>query len=462
MASPRPTGAPDLADAPFRAADYRAFRFTRAWFDKPTLTAHLEYALDDEIRFEERIEFPGASAAAERADQPAFEEALRLLHLIAGVSYFKTAAPPEIAVETGPVSAAEAEFLTALYRNGLGEFAWVNNLDLTAHRWFRPSGERPREVPAPELIRRVAVPIGGGKDSVVSLELLRDAGEPVVPFAVGLPEPIARTIERSGLDHVGAQRTLSENLMALNDRGALNGHVPVTAVVSAIAVTAAVLHGFDTIAMSNERSASSGSFDWHGMDVNHQWSKGIEFETAFRATLERAVPGLEYFSLLRPASELSIARAFAGLTAYHDVFTSCNRVFRRDPTRRGAGWCTDCPKCRFVFLILAPFLEPGKLSGIFGRDMLANLDQLDGFRALMELGADKPFECVGEVQESMAALRLLAEADCWRDHAVVSALVEEATPLFDERSDPERVLQLNAEHHLPARLEPVVHARLGP
>ncbi|MEO7197081.1 MAG: endonuclease domain-containing protein, partial [Solirubrobacterales bacterium] len=395
MSSVRPPASRDLKERPFLAADHRTFRFTRVWFDQATVTAHLEYALDEEITFEERIAFPGDAALLERAEQPAFAEALRLLHLIAGVSYFKTAAPPAIVVETGRVSALEAKFLTALYRNGLAEFAWVNHLNLREHRWFEPTGEATGPVLTPELERRTLVPIGGGKDSIVSLETLRGAGEPAVPFAVGMAMPLLRTIERSGVTHVGAERTLSANLVDLNNRGALNGHVPVTAVVSAIAVTAAVLHGFDTIAMSNERSASSGSFHWHGMDVNHQWSKGIEFETAFRATLERAVPGLDYFSLLRPASELSIARAFAGLTDYHDVFTSCNRVFRRDPARRGAGWCTDCPKCRFVFLILAPFLEPGKLSSIFGRDMLADLDQLDGFRALMGLGANKPFECVG-------------------------------------------------------------------
>lgn len=412
----------------FDPARFQTFRFTgRRYEDR---TAVLEYALDDEVEFVERIRFPGANG------EPS-DELLELLHLVAGVSYYKVAAPPAIDAPASPL-------LEALYTHGLAEFAYVNGIDV------RPRFEGAAVAAGPDageplsLPRRTAVPIGGGKDSIVSLEALRRAGEPIVAFSVGNPEPIRRTVEVAGVEHIVVERELSPNLRELNEAGALNGHVPVTAVVSAIACFAAPLYGFDAVAMSNERSASEPNLMAAVSEVNHQWSKGIAFERLFRDELVTRAPGLDWFSLLRPWSELAIARAFARLDGYDEAFTSCNSVFVRDPARRGAGWCGDCPKCRFVFLALAPWAEPDRLVRIFGRNLLDDPEQLRGFADLVARGR-KPFECVGEQRESAAALRMLAEAPAWRDAAVVRELADPAAPLGD-------LLEPSPDHFVPERL----------
>ena len=123
--------------------------------------------------------------------------------------------------------------------------------------------------------------------------------------------------------------------------------------------------------------------------------------------------------VLRPYAELDIVRKFARLKKFHHVFSSCNRNFHLDGSRNTGRWCGECPKCHFSALALAVFLEPGEVSAIQGRDLLDDLSQSDGFRALCRLGRDKPFECVGEAGESRAALRALTENPLWLDHAVV-------------------------------------------
>ena len=119
--------------------------------------------------------------------------------------------------------------------------------------------------------------------------------------------------------------------------------------------------------------------------------------------------GVRYFSFLRPLSEVAIARRFARHTAYLPVFRSCNAAFRQSPERRATNWCCDCPKCRFVFLALAPFVDRQLLIATFGRDMLDDPAQIDGFAELCGLRRHKPFECVGEVEESATVMAHLGD-----------------------------------------------------
>ena len=270
-----------------------------------------------------------------------------------------------------------------------------------------------------ELPRLTCVPVGGGKDSIVTIECLKQAHEPLVLFSLGNAAPIEATIAQSGLPAIRVMRRLDPALFALNEAGALNGHVPITGILSLIVVACAIIHGFDTIAMSNEHSASAPNV----ADVNHQYSKSLEFEQAFSQFVDRhVVSGVRYFSLLRPLTEVAIARRFARHGAYFPVFRICNSAFRQSPERRSTNWCCECPKCRFVFLALAPFADRQRLIATFGRDILDDPAQIDGFAELCGLQRHKPFECVGEIEESAAVMAHLAAMADWRDDAVVRAL----------------------------------------
>jgi hypothetical protein len=441
----------------FDPAAFETFRFLGREIDDLGRVT-LRYALDDEIEFVERFDLPEGTRVSE-ADRERVDGILALLHWTAGVSYYKTATPPS--VDSDPCPPAAARLLDALYSEGLGEFAFTNELPGLPGPKFPASGT-PTAARSAGAGGRTLVPIGGGKDSAVALEVIRQAGHELSLFSVGDAGPIGRTATVAGLEHLVVRRRLDPGLADLNRAGALNGHVPITAIVSCVALLTAALHGFDAVAMANERSASRGNVAWEGIDVNHQFSKSIRVERLLREALEEVGAGVEYFSVLRPASELAIARAFAGMTAYHLAFSSCNTNFRLDssaPTRR---WCLDCPKCRFVFLVMAPFSEPEHLREVFGRDLLDDDSQFEGFALLTATGGPKPFECVGEEEESRAAMRMLAADPRWRDHSVVRRLAAEVLPRF--RADdgvPERALALSDDHSVPAALKPAVRAILG-
>ena len=337
------------------------------------------------------------------------------------VSYVKATIPHRIEAGSAPIDAPTHALLTAILTDGLAEFAWENELDLGG--WFdievtdAPANPATGPLPAGPL-----VPVGGGKDSIVTLEAVRDLGPTL--FAVNPRGPITRTIDVSRMPSVRVTRQLDPVLFDLNYRGALNGHVPVTAIVSAAAVVSAVLGDHDAVLLSNEASADQPTLVVDGREVNHQWSKGSAFERAFADLVRTRVHSdLRYLSFLRPAGELAIARRFAAIDTYDAAVNSCNRAFHLQGET--TEWCGDCPKCRFVFLALAPFTSRERVIGIVGRDLLDDPTQVDGFRALARLGVDKPFECVGESEESLAALRCLASRPQWRDRAVIAALRDE-------------------------------------
>lgn len=405
----------------------RRFRFTARHFDAPSGEARLEYAIDQGPALVERIRFPYAPWPQEPGRQAAFFNALEVLHLLAGVSYYKAGLPAKIVFETTAPDPHLAGFVADTWRLGLAEFAHRNDLDLEG-RIHLPAAARPASIASTvELPERALVAMGGGKDSLVALDLLRTAGVEVQPFTVGGSELIRETVHAAGLPLLEIGRELAPELRAMNAAGAWNGHVPITAINSAIGLCAALLYGYRWVVFANERSADEATlYDARGRPVNHQYSKSLAFEKALRAVVSRNItPGVAYFSLLRPLGELAVCRKFAALTDFHGVFSSCNRNFHRDGPRISTRWCANCPKCRFTTLALAPFMEPGALSAILGANLLDDAGQVDGFRALCGLGADKPFECVGTLAEARAAMAELSQRAGWSACAVVKALAGE-------------------------------------
>jgi hypothetical protein len=461
----------------FDPSAFGSFRFTSRELDASGHVT-LRYALDEEVFFVEEFDLPleGALAEVLDADRERLEGLLSLLHWVAGVSYFKTALPPRVSCETGAPPPAAARLLEALYSEGLGELAYTNGLQALPRPSF-PAESSPAV--GPDLVaagseqlgagvceerplERVLVPVGGGKDSAVALEIVRASGADLALFSVGDALPIARTVAAAGLRRLLAERTLDPGLAALNRVGAINGHIPITAIVSCVALLTAALNGFDAVALANERSASAGNVSWDGVEVNHQFSKSLRAERLLSAALGEIDGAPRLFSVLRPASELAIARAFARMGRYHQAFTSCNAIFRIDPALRLASWCCDCPKCRFVFLVLAPFSEPGHLREVFGRDLLSEDSQFEGFALLTATGGHKPFECVGEEQESLAAIRLLTADPRWREHSVVRRLAADVLARQPaDAGDPGQVLALSAEHEVPMALMADVRAVLS-
>jgi hypothetical protein len=394
-----------------------ALRFSGRTFDRATGVATFSYSLSDELRFTETVEFP----VGPQMDHPALDRVLDLLHVAISTSYYKIAAPRKVVLDPVKLADKALPWVTALFREGLGEFAYQNDLPYVLDLDLVP-GAFPHPPSTERIGDRPLIPVGGGKDSIVSVEALKDRN-PVL-FAVNPNAIISSVMAVSPLSVLAAKRRLDPQVRELNATGGLNGHIPVTAINSLIGVATSLMHGLGPLVMSNESSASVPNLNWHGHDINHQWSKGLPAEMLLRDALE-AHAGLTdaYFSLLRGMSELHIAREFAKHTAYDDVVTSCNAAFKL--SNASARWCGHCPKCRFVFLAMAPFTGKPRLLSIFGADLFEDETQLPGYRELMGLTAHKPFECVGEIEESQVALRLLTEHPDWAASTAVRTLAAE-------------------------------------
>jgi UDP-N-acetyl-alpha-D-muramoyl-L-alanyl-L-glutamate epimerase len=401
------------------------------------------YELDGR-EFTERITLaPGARWHTEEA-----RAAARLVFLLTGVSYYKTAAPPVIDFGETALTDAELAFLREFYLQGLGEFAYRHALDLTCLRLEANSATAApiapaTQAPAPSQAdgqRRALVPFGGGIDSIVTVEGVRRLAD-VALFVVSRPADRFDAIEQpaavTGLPVVRAEREIDPQLLRSAELGFLNGHVPVTGILSAIAVLAAVLEDRDAVVMSNEWSASIPTLEYDGRPVNHQFSKSDVFEAAFRQVLAQSparLPGS--FSWLRDRTELWVGREFAALEPYHGSFRSCNKAFYTERARRLDHWCGQCDKCCFIDLILAPFLPAEALRRIFAvtGEPLDDPGLAAKFRSLLGAGA-KPFECVGEVTECRAAVLLAARRADRSGAALLQELAAEVAGWPDAPSD---------------------------
>lgn len=417
-----------MTTAAFVPERYVAFRFsskTITWGDS-SVTVEFGYRLETDGTVEplactERYEFP-YEGEVDDDRREAFDRITNHLGLLAGLSYYKMAAPSTVSIDVGVWTSAQLGAHQEILANGLGEFCFVNEIDPNLRPAFVAAMTEPREPVALVLSAGPLVPVGGGKDSCVSIEALRAAGASPTLITVNRYPVIADVIADAELPDVAVRRFLDARMREFNEAGALNGHVPATAIVSFAVVCAAVLRGHGAVVMSNERSASEGNVSYRGFEINHQWSKSAEAEEILRSLIESEVSGLAYFSLLRPLSELAIARSFAATCRrYLDSFSSCNAAFRLDPARRVSRWCGQCPKCQFVYLALATSLSRETLEQIWGAELLATSPR-EGFLALLGLTEWKPFECVGESGECRVALAILTESSEWRYHPVVAEL----------------------------------------
>lgn len=327
------------------------------------------------------------------------------------VSYWKCACCPEVEVRCGILTEWQKNWWKKLYWGGLGEFFYRNGIEPDFEGFMNITAlaaiERRAFYGRQRELSGVLVPIGGGKDSVVSVELLKKHGADIHPYIINPRGATLGCVEAAGISTdktVGVRRTIDRTLLELNKQGYLNGHTPFSAVVAFSAELFAAMKGLRYIALSNESSANEAYVD--GTTINHQYSKSTEFERDFREYSEHIFGSIaqnaypEYFSLLRPWSEWQIAREFVKYPQYFGVFQSCNLGSKTDV------WCGECAKCLYVYILLSAFLDDEELTKIFGCNMLEKSELLEMFDGLVLDGEDKPFECVGTRDEIRLSLEM--------------------------------------------------------
>ncbi|MDA1208896.1 MAG: endonuclease domain-containing protein [bacterium] len=416
--------------------EYTSFIFESYSFNERTGILKLHYNLDNEISFTETITFPRDGMFRSGVDSELLDRAFFALHLIGGISYYKTYCPKSIEVRSGSLSSTQALFWNTVYTKGLAEFFYRNNIDSKGLINFPfDTTLDPKPIDWDAEHERVLVPVGGGKDSIVTIEMLRESKMDMLLMRMGkhpLIEEIAKVAKQPILY---IERELDPRLFELNNQDAFNGHVPITAYVSFLSIITALLYGCDFITFSNERSANEGNIE--GLEVNHQWSKSMECERMIQLYIHSFLtPNLDYFSLLRTMSELLISSNFSQLPQYFQCATSCNTNWKL-AGQSAKRWCCTCPKCAFVYSQLAAFLPKKTLMEIFGSDLLAEEALLPLYRQLLGLEGIKPFECVGTPHEVAAAFLLIKERG---EHADTPAMEMFICQHLESIADPKALI----------------------
>ncbi len=367
---------------------------------------------------------------------------LEALHIMLGITYYKLYCPKEIRVPYS-FSKKEASFWNTVYRKGLGEFLFKNNLNPNRVAKFPYSKGVNKKLVRVRQNDSALLGIGGGKDSVVSLNLLKDF--PLSAFLVETQrEDIVsrKVIEKSKRKKIIVKRTLDKKIFEKHE-GSYNGHIPISLIFAFIGIFTAFLNKDRYVIVGNEYSSSFGNLKYHNEEINHQWSKSKEAEVLVQDYLKNFItPDIIYFSILRPFYEIKIGKLFSRYKEYFNIFSSCNKNFRVSKERPRFLWCNTCPKCIFTFLILSPFLKERELLSIFKENLFEKEELIPLFRDILGIGRLKPFDCVGTFEESrkaflMASLkykdklvikRLLPKIKCSKDFFSFS--LEETIPSF--------------------------------
>ena len=324
--------------------------------------------------------------------------------LVELVSYWKATCSKNVIIKAGYINKEQIEFFKKLYFYGLGELFYTNGITPNYDDFINIKCElKEQNIEIPNYVGNGnLIPIGGGKDSNVTLEIMKSDFEDNLCFIINPKQVTLSCAQTAGYSNekiVTVKRTIDKNLIELNKQGFINGHTPFSALVAFLSYFNAYITGKKYILLSNESSANESNVD--GTKINHQYSKTYEFECDFNEYTKKYFKiDIKYFSLLRPLSEYQIAMLFSNYEKYHEIFKSCNVGSKKEPWH----WCCSCPKCLFVYIILSPFLYKEKLIRIFGEDLFEKEDLLDIFIELTGYGKTKPFECVGTYEEVRYAI----------------------------------------------------------
>jgi len=351
--------------------------------------------------FEPKIEILKKDINFKSIDSDIVRNIVFNLGMVESISYWKCACPENIVVECGNLNEEQIKWFKKLYYLGLGEFRYINNIKIEQDKMINIKCNNNETFAITEDLNEIdgtIIPVGGGKDSTVTLELLKSSkNNNNYCLMIGGKEPSIQSAKMAGYNEnqiIEIKRTIDENLLELNKQGYLNGHTPFSAMLAFLSYLVAYLTGKKYIALSNESSANETNVD--GENINHQYSKTFEFEQDFREYANKYLKAkAEYFSMLRPINELQIAMLFSENKKYHKIFKSCNVGSKSLPWK----WCCNCPKCLFVYIILSPFLYKDELIEIFGEDLFEKEELLNTFIELCGYGKTKPFECVGTFSE---------------------------------------------------------------
>lgn len=381
---------------------------------KNNLEILFDFKIQPDIQFRPKVVIKNIDKK-QKTEESVLNNLVFNLGLIEMVSYWKTTCSPVIEIKCDNLNKEQIGFWQDLIMKGMGQFFFENKMPFQKPKFVNAEAKPPSILNEGGLAsfsvkERYLVPVGGGKDSPVTLESLKKQKKEIRCFGLNPTDSAEKIIKIAGFKNpIIVERKIDKKLLGLNQKGFLNGHTPFSAYLAFLATLTGVLFDYKYIALSNEKSASEGNIKYLGRVINHQWSKSFEFEKKFRKYSKKYLAkNIEYFSFLRSLSEIQIAKLFSKYPKYFPVFLSCNEAYKtvsgtKKPAKK---WCGKCSKCLFVFTVLYPFIEEKKLIRIFGKNLFEDKSLLPVMEQLTGRRGFKPFECVGTKKESKLAFEL--------------------------------------------------------
>lgn len=380
---------------------YQEFWYNNYSISEDDKAVYLEYEFEipNLTKFHPKLQIEKKNLPLKSLNTVQVENMVFHIGMVELISYWKCTCSPKVVIQCGYLNEEQMNWWKKIYFYGLGELFYRNQIQTDIESFMQIECKQTEPLKYLEIQEKsegYIIPIGGGKDSVVTLETLKRSKE-----NYGLiinPKPVTlKCAEIAGIDDdhiIEIHRTIDKNLIELNSQGFINGHTPFSAMLAFVSYFVAYLTGKKYIALSNE--VSSNESNVVGEKVNHQYSKSFEFECDFEQYASKYLKApVKYFSFLRPLNELQIAKLFAKHEQYHTTFKSCNVGSKEKEWK----WCCNCAKCLFAYIILSPYLYPQKLISIFGEDLFEKQELLDTFLELTGNRETKPFDCVGTFEE---------------------------------------------------------------
>lgn len=417
------------------------------FFENGILKISFDFFIEPDLNFTHKIEFKNIKEKKD-LDNFVFNIGLAILP-----SYYKCVCPPKIIIECGYLDKKQIKFWKKLYLNGLGEFFYQNKIDFTKKDFLTIESISDKKFKKDKIDSEdILIPIGGGKDSIVTLSLLKGDC-----FALNKTKEIKDTIQDKKF--IDVKSIIDKKLLDLNNKGYYNGHTPFSAYLAFLTLLGAYLNDKKYIALSNERSSNEETTEYLGRKINHQYSKTFEFENDFRKYYkEYLIKEIEYFSFLRPLYEIQIAKLFSSLKNYHPIFLSCNEAnkTKSGTVEKTLKWCGNCSKCLFVFTMLFPFLKEETFK-IFNKNLFNDPNLKTITEELIGEKETKPFECIGERKESLIGFYLSAKY-AKEKYFLLDYLEKNVFPKYKnlEKESKEILKAWNIKNNLPKNFETIL------
>lgn len=416
---------------------YESFRVNT---DPTTIDLSFNYLIEPGLKFTSKVKIPIVESNLSLDIQNlAFH-----LGLIEMINYWKATCSPKLIIKAGSLTSEQIKWWRNLIIKGLGEFFFINQIDFKQSDFLsiETEGEVYKKINSDNLSGDLIM-VGGGKESAVTLELLKNSTFKKKVFMMNPIQASLDIVREANYEYLVAQRQIDHSLFELNKQGYLNGHVPFSAFLAFLGGFGAIINGFKNVIVCNEKSAGEGNVSYLGEEINHQYSKSLEFENFFREYFLKYINGINYFSILRPFNSIDVSKLFAKFKNYHRIFRSCNIGSKSNK------WCGNCPKCASVYLSLFPFISYSEMLEIFGEDYFQKENLQEYFRALVGLAEYKPFECVGTIEESQVLLKLSVEKYIREKGEVPKFLSELLNQIDDNIRFRVSAIDFNSNHFIP-------------